>query len=654
MSKIGDQQVVTSATINGETFKSTGDGVWRDAKGNVSDSLQGPISVNEKTGAFDALIDGEHNTFSHDGSKFIMHGNGSIRELSPTGQLVKTIDVNRNETHFGYDEHGALNRVEISEPREGAQDAARAVYERGADNWTLTQPDGSKIASQVQFKLDADGTLVRTEGNRILTTKLDGFEEFRGPSSDGGTRIVQNDGTRIVLSPEHQIKSITDSLGRHTEFDYDANGQIKFIETFPARDAQAGAASQVYMNNGDGTWSLTPSLRERIATDKTFSLDQSDGTLTISQRNQQTVQRTNGKDELLKIEAPTPDTAKVTRPDSPLEAQRPVTLDPVVQQQQLSAAIEAAADNNFGAAKVLTDLIAQSTKSGANSVEEALKLIDQLQQQNITGGKIWQLYKDVAKENIGDMLTVLKANQLGVVSNDALTYAMSHRGEGLDLALVAKEVEAKTNVAAQDTNLEGAIKAPVQDTVPKTEPKLEPSSTASRTPADQGERLAAAVADAEPKQVIGQSDAAAGVVAPEVVAAPPALQRQAAEIAAQAPPTNDEVLTAYRNARAAGQSEVEINGVKIKVDLGRELPDKAVLGRFNSSFERAAKGLPELERGVKQIKDPVAAKGFQSYDITNSEQLPLLTGPLKLKDGSTVPPLQWEKKQRHHPRFRGT
>ena len=108
--------------------------------------------------------------------------------------------------------------------------------------------------------------------------------------------------------------------------------------------------------------------------------------------------------------------------------------------------------------------------------------------------------------------------------------------------------ETKTNVATQNTNIEGAIKSSAQDTVPRPEP----SSIASRTPASRGEPVAAVHAPgAEAKQVIAPSDAAAGVVAPEAVAAPQALQREAAQIASQAPPTNDEVLTAYRKARAA-------------------------------------------------------------------------------------------------------
>ena len=116
LSKIGDQQVVTSATINGETFKSTGDGVWRDAKGKVSDSLQGPISVNEKSGAFDALIAGEHNTFSHDGSRFVIQPNGATREYAPSGDIIKTSSATGRTAEYGYDSNGVLNRVEMKGP----------------------------------------------------------------------------------------------------------------------------------------------------------------------------------------------------------------------------------------------------------------------------------------------------------------------------------------------------------------------------------------------------------------------------------------------------------------------------------------------------------------------------------------------------------
>ena len=296
MGKAGAESVVAHATIDGAHYENIGNGQWRVTSGKNTQVVRGWLSVNEKTGAFDWFAGGEHTTFHVDGSKFHMHGNGSTREFSPSDQLVKTSDINRQETLYSYDHNGALNRIEIKAPPEPVPNEVPVLYERDANGaWSMTKAEGTKVPTQHQFTLSNDGTLVVRNGDQTLTTRLDGAKEFSTPipGQDGNRLVHRNDGAKMVLARDNRVISMTDATGRHTEFTYDRNSQIKSITFSDEKNKALGLSNPVYESNGDGTWSFVTPQGERIPSAKTFSFAPAEGALTIREGNEQIIERLN-------------------------------------------------------------------------------------------------------------------------------------------------------------------------------------------------------------------------------------------------------------------------------------------------------------------------------------------------------------------------
>ncbi len=104
--------------------------------------------------------------------------------------------------------------------------------------------------------------------------------------------------------------------------------------------------------------------------------------------------------------------------------------------------IMAMAGGNPGAINVLMAIIAKAKEIDPQDLLSPLGPIFTLDTNDIYESRIWQLYKDVAGQNLNVMLALLRANQLGFLDNNELTRAVDNYGEGIDVpALVQQVVE---------------------------------------------------------------------------------------------------------------------------------------------------------------------------------------------------------------------
>ena len=90
-------------------------------------------------------------------------------------------------------------------------------------------------------------------------------------------------------------------------------------------------------------------------------------------------------------------------------------------------------EGNPGALTVMIQALKDAPEIDPDSVGGGAMVLLQLDDLDITGPRIWMLFKDVCDENLSRMLGALRAVQLGIVSRETLHAAIDNRGQGLDL-----------------------------------------------------------------------------------------------------------------------------------------------------------------------------------------------------------------------------
>jgi hypothetical protein len=109
--------------------------------------------------------------------------------------------------------------------------------------------------------------------------------------------------------------------------------------------------------------------------------------------------------------------------------ERIVTFDPSVTPQDIIILL---ADGLPGALTVMMQILMKADVIDPdNELGPIVYLLD-LDRLNIWGSRIWMLYKDVCGEDIVKTLAVLRANQLGLIADDPIHYAIDNHGLGLD------------------------------------------------------------------------------------------------------------------------------------------------------------------------------------------------------------------------------
>jgi hypothetical protein len=100
-------------------------------------------------------------------------------------------------------------------------------------------------------------------------------------------------------------------------------------------------------------------------------------------------------------------------------------------------------EGNPGALRVCCDILEVAPKIDPQDAFKALGTFFALDNLDIYGSKIWMLYKDVCKENYVTMLAVLRAQQLGIITQGDVIHAIGNYGEGLDIPVILQEVRSR-------------------------------------------------------------------------------------------------------------------------------------------------------------------------------------------------------------------
>ena len=101
------------------------------------------------------------------------------------------------------------------------------------------------------------------------------------------------------------------------------------------------------------------------------------------------------------------------------------------------------AGGNPGALNVLMQLFEKDAAIDPDSAFGPIGSILSLDTHGIYEHRIWMLYKDVCKEDLVNVVAVLRAVQLGKVSESSMQHAIDNYGEGLNVPECLSMVQAQ-------------------------------------------------------------------------------------------------------------------------------------------------------------------------------------------------------------------
>jgi hypothetical protein len=101
----------------------------------------------------------------------------------------------------------------------------------------------------------------------------------------------------------------------------------------------------------------------------------------------------------------------------------------------------AMADGNPGALSAMMLLLEKGATIDPDSALGGLGNIMSLDTHGIYGPRIWMFYKDVCKQNLNHMIGLMRAVQLGYLSETTLSNAIDNDGEGLDIPALLAQVK---------------------------------------------------------------------------------------------------------------------------------------------------------------------------------------------------------------------
>ena len=98
-------------------------------------------------------------------------------------------------------------------------------------------------------------------------------------------------------------------------------------------------------------------------------------------------------------------------------------------------------EGNPGALRVCMDIIEKGGSIDPDVFMEGAGLLLLLDSLSLYGSKIWMLYKDVCGENLVNTVAMLRAWQLGYISEEKLKHAVDNHGNGIEVDAVYKQVK---------------------------------------------------------------------------------------------------------------------------------------------------------------------------------------------------------------------
>lgn len=91
------------------------------------------------------------------------------------------------------------------------------------------------------------------------------------------------------------------------------------------------------------------------------------------------------------------------------------------------------ADGNPGAMRVCMDLLNEAERIDTDDIMGGFGSLLMLDSEEVYGPQIWMLYKDVCKEQLWEMIAVIRACQLGFINKTQLHHAIDNYGEGINI-----------------------------------------------------------------------------------------------------------------------------------------------------------------------------------------------------------------------------
>jgi hypothetical protein len=98
-------------------------------------------------------------------------------------------------------------------------------------------------------------------------------------------------------------------------------------------------------------------------------------------------------------------------------------------------------DGNPGAISVMASMVRDGEKIDPDSFMGGFCNVLELDTLGIYGPRIWMLYKDVCGQDLRVTCAILRANQLGFLSENKLQHAIDNYGEGIDVPALVSQVE---------------------------------------------------------------------------------------------------------------------------------------------------------------------------------------------------------------------
>ncbi len=102
--------------------------------------------------------------------------------------------------------------------------------------------------------------------------------------------------------------------------------------------------------------------------------------------------------------------------------------------------VMALSEGNPGALTVILEMMKMNTKIDPDDCFQAVGPLLSLDQHGIYGSRIWMLHKDVCGQEIGLTLGLLRAVQMGVLSEEKLNHAIDNRGDGFNVKDVVHQL----------------------------------------------------------------------------------------------------------------------------------------------------------------------------------------------------------------------
>ena len=129
-----------------------------------------------------------------------------------------------------------------------------------------------------------------------------------------------------------------------------------------------------------------------------------------------------------------------------------IMTERITLEDSLQSTVVKMVEGNPGAMRVCCDLIKENAKIDPDSMLGELSAILALDSNGIYGSKIWMLYSDVCECNIITMIGLLRACQLGYLSNYELRHGINNYGEGIAIEEMVNKVKAQLPKFGKETN----------------------------------------------------------------------------------------------------------------------------------------------------------------------------------------------------------